>query len=162
VARLSAGLLLYRRSPGGDLEVLCVHPGGPLWRRRDAGAWSIPKGEVEGDDAFLSTAEREFAEELGTPPPPGPRLDLGEVTQRGGKRVRAFAVAGDLDPDTVRSAPVSLEWPRGSGRVLTFPEIDRAAWFSLATARAKLLEAQATFVDRLAAALGEAPTGGGS
>jgi len=117
---LSAGLLVHRTT-GGVLEVLLVHPGGPLWRNRDDGAWSIPKGEVEGDADLAATADREFAEELGTDPPTGPRIDLGEITQRGGKHVRAWAVAGDLDVTTVRSNTFEIEWPRGSGRIRSFP-----------------------------------------
>jgi predicted NUDIX family NTP pyrophosphohydrolase len=149
---LSAGLLVHRTT-GGVLEVLLVHPGGPLWRNRDDGAWSIPKGEVEGDADLAATADREFAEELGTDPPTGPRIDLGEITQRGGKHVRAWAVAGDLDVTTVRSNTFEIEWPRGSGRIRSFPEIDRAAWFTVAAARSKLLEAQGAFLDRLTQAL---------
>jgi predicted NUDIX family NTP pyrophosphohydrolase len=151
----SAGLLLYRlpdrgrpvRPPG--LEVLLVHPGGPLWRRKDEGAWSIPKGEIEPGDEPRSTAEREFTEELGLRPPPGPRIDLGEITQRGGKRVRAWAVAGDLDVTEIHSNTFEMQWPPGSGRTLAFPEVDRAGWFSVAEARVKLVDAQAGFLDRL-------------
>jgi len=151
----SAGLLLYRSGDrGGEgLEVLLVHPGGPLWRRKDGGAWSIPKGEVEPGDEPRATAEREFTEELGVPPPPGPRIDLGEVTQRGGKRVRAWAAAGDLDVTQIRSNTFEMRWPPGSGRTASFPEIDRAAWFSVAEARVKLIDAQAAFLDRLRRAL---------
>jgi predicted NUDIX family NTP pyrophosphohydrolase len=150
---VSAGLLLYRRTVEGALEVLAVHPGGPFFQSRDDGVWSIPKGEVEADADVEATAEREFAEELGSPPPTGPRFDLGQITQRGGKRVRAWAVAGDLDPATVSSNTFELEWPRGSGQVSAFPEIDRAAWFTLAEARGKLIEAQTPFLDRLRQAL---------
>jgi len=150
---VSAGLLLYRQTVDGVLEVLAVHPGGPFFQTRDDGAWSIPKGEVESDGDVEATAEREFAEELGTPPPPGPRIDLGQITQRGGKRVRAWAVSGDLDPTTVSSNTFELEWPRASGQVVAFPEVDRAAWFTVAEARRKLIEAQTAFLDRLVAAL---------
>ena len=150
---VSAGLLLYRVTVEGVLQVLAVHPGGPFFQTRDDGVWSIPKGEVEADADVEATAEREFAEELGSDPPAGPRLDLGQITQRGGKRVRAWAVAGDLDPTTVSSNTFELEWPRGSGQVSSFPEIDRAAWFSVAEARGKLIEAQTPFLDRLVAAL---------
>src|SRR5450755_3349876 len=125
--RVSAGLLVYRMTGSGDLQVLIVHPGGPLWKKKDDGAWSIPKGEIEGDDDLLVTADREFAEELGMAPPPGPRLDLGEITQKGGKHVRAWAVAGDLDAAVAVSNSFEMEWPRGSGRIRAFPEIDRAA-----------------------------------
>lgn len=155
---MSAGLLLYRQSPDSVLEVLAVHPGGPFFGNRDEGAWSIPKGEVEGDGDAEATADREFAEELGTAAPPGARIDLGQITQRGGKRVRAWAVAGDLDTTTVSSNTFELEWPRGSGQMASFPEVDRAAWFTVAEARRKLIEAQTPFLDRLLAAL---DTGGG-
>jgi predicted NUDIX family NTP pyrophosphohydrolase len=157
---VSAGLLVHRSTGGGVLEVLLVHPGGPLWSHRDDGAWSIPKGEVEGDGDPAATADREFAEELGSPPPTGPRIDLGSITQRGGKRVRAWAVAGDLDVTAVRSNTFEIEWPRGSGRIRSFPEIDRAAWFTVAAARPKLIEAQGAFLDRLTLALdGHTPGG---
>jgi predicted NUDIX family NTP pyrophosphohydrolase len=150
---VSAGLLLYRIPPDAPFEVLIVHPGGPLWAHKDDGAWSIPKGEIEGDDEPAATADREFAEELGTAPPPGPRIDLGQITQRSGKVVRAWAVSGDLDVTLVRSNTFELEWPRGSGQLRSFPEIDRAAWFSVAGARLKLIEAQTPFLDRLTLAL---------
>ncbi len=150
---VSAGLLVHRTTASGVLEVLLVHPGGPLWRNKDDGAWSIPKGEVEGDGDPAATADREFAEELGSHPPTGPRIDLGQITQRGGKRVRAWAVAGDLDTTTVRSNTFDIEWPRGSGRIRSYPEIDRAAWFTVDGARGKLLEAQCAFLDRLTLAL---------
>jgi predicted NUDIX family NTP pyrophosphohydrolase len=147
----SAGLLVYRSpGPGGEvLEVLLVHPGGPLWQSKDDGVWSIPKGEIEAGDDPLATAEREFAEELGQPPPAGPRTDLGEVTQRSGKRVQAWAVAGEADVTEVRSNTFEMEWPRRSGQLQTFPEIDRAGWFTPAAARQKLNQAQVAFVDRL-------------
>jgi predicted NUDIX family NTP pyrophosphohydrolase len=149
----SAGILLYRRR-GDALEVLAVHPGGPFWARRDEGAWSIPKGEHRGDDA-LGVARREFAEELGSEVPEGPVLDLGEVRQRGGKVVRAFAVEGDLDPGSIQSNTFEMEWPPRSGRQREFPEVDRAAWFSLEVARKKLNPGQAELLDLLAARLGE-------
>jgi predicted NUDIX family NTP pyrophosphohydrolase len=150
---VSAGLLVYRVPPDGVLEVLVVHPGGPLWAHRDDGAWSIPKGEIESGDDPAATADREFAEELGMAPPEGRRIDLGQVTQRSGKRVRAWAVAGDLDVTVVHSNTFALEWPRGSGQVRSYPEIDRAAWFTVADARIKLLGAQTPFLDRLVQAL---------
>ena len=154
--KLSAGLLLYRRAPGG-IEVLLVHPGGPIWARRDAGAWSIPKGEVDEDEDedAAARAEVEFAEELGTRAPDGARLDLGEIRQKGGKRVRAWAAAGDLDAGTVVSNTFDMEWPRGSGVVRSFPEVDRAAWFSVDEARVKLLEGQRPLLDRLVEELGD-------
>jgi predicted NUDIX family NTP pyrophosphohydrolase len=140
MARRSAGILLYRRRDGG-LEVLLVHPGGPLWARRDAGAWSIPKGE--------------FEEETGQRPPEGDLVELGEVRQRGGKVVSAWAAPGDLDPAGIISNTFTLEWPPRSGARREFPEVDRAGWFDPATAREKLLAAQAELVDRLLAALGQ-------
>jgi predicted NUDIX family NTP pyrophosphohydrolase len=154
MARRSAGLLLYRRRDGA-VELLLVHPGGPLWAKRDAGAWSIPKGEVgEGEDP-RAVALREFEEETGHSPPRGELVALGEVRQRGGKLVTAWAAAGDLDPAAITSNTFTLEWPPRSGRRREFPEVDRAGWFDPATARDKLLAAQAELVDRLLAALGE-------
>jgi predicted NUDIX family NTP pyrophosphohydrolase len=153
VPRTSAGLLLHRHRDG-ELEVLLVHPGGPFWARKDAGAWSVPKGEYEPTEDPRAAARREFAEELGSPPPEGPALDLGEVAQKGGKRVRAWAVAGDLDVTTVVSNTFEMEWPPRSGRRQTFPECDRAEWFGLDAAAAKLLGAQRPFLDRLRRALG--------
>jgi predicted NUDIX family NTP pyrophosphohydrolase len=157
---VSAGILLYRLTAGREtggrvLEVLLVHPGGPFWARKDDGAWSVPKGEVDAGGDAAGTAEREFAEELGTAAPRGLRIDLGEVTQRGGKRVSAWAVHGDLDPTGARSNTFDMEWPRGSGQIRSFPEVDRAAWFTAATAVRKLLEAQRPFVDRLGRALAD-------
>jgi predicted NUDIX family NTP pyrophosphohydrolase len=153
MARRSAGLVLYRRRDGA-VELLLVHPGGPLWARRDAGAWSIPKGEVgEGEDP-RAVALREFEEETGHPPPRGELVALGEVRQRGGKLVTAWAAAGDLDPAAITSNTFTLEWPPRSGNRREFPEVDRAGWFDPATAREKLLAAQAELVDRLLAALG--------
>ena len=144
----SAGLLLYRRREG-RIEVLLGHMGGPFWARKDERAWSIPKGEhPEAEDA-LAAARREFAEETGTPPPDGPTLDLGEVRQSGGKRVTAWAVEGDLDPSAVKSNTFLLEWPPRSGRRQEFPEIDRAGWFDLDTARRKIVKGQVALVDRL-------------
>lgn len=154
MARRSAGVLLYRRTESG-MEVLLAHPGGPLWARRDAGAWSIPKGEYgEGEDP-RAAALREFAEETGVCLSPENALDLGESRQKGGKVVRAFAIEGDLDPAALVSNRIEIEWPPRSGRRLTVPEIDRAAWLAPALAREKLIEAQRAFVDRLEAALGE-------
>jgi predicted NUDIX family NTP pyrophosphohydrolase len=159
MARRSAGILLYRRC-GDGVEVLLVHPGGPLWARRDAGAWSIPKGEyTEGEDP-LAAALREFEEETGQRPPEAKMVALGEVRQRGGKVVSAWAAPGDLDPAAVTSNTFSMEWPPRSGRWREFPEVDRAGWFDPATAREKLLAAQAGLVDRLLAALGDDDAGG--
>jgi predicted NUDIX family NTP pyrophosphohydrolase len=149
VPRLSAGLLLYRRSSAGEIEVLLVHPGGPFWARKDEGAWSIPKGEYDEGDDPAARAEEEFAEELGLRAPPGPRHDLGEVRQAGGKRVRAWAVLGDLDARATTSNVFEMEWPPRSGEHRTFPEVDKAAWFSLDEARAKLLTGQLPLLDRL-------------
>jgi predicted NUDIX family NTP pyrophosphohydrolase len=150
VAKLSAGLLLHRGT-GEALEVLLVHPGGPFWARKDEGAWSIPKGEyLEGEDP-LAAARREFDEELGTPPPEGPLVDLGEVRQAGGKRVVAWALGGDLDVDEITSNTFEMVWPPRSGRLQSFPEIDRAGWFSVDDARVKLLSGQRPFLDRLVA-----------
>lgn len=151
----SAGILLYRWRDG-TLEVLAVHPGGPFWARSDEGAWSIPKGELDDDRDELAAARREFAEELGNPPPDGEAIDLGEVRQRGGKVVRAFALEGDLDTSTVVSNTVEVEWPPRSGRRLTVPEIDRAEWFSVDEARRRLNPAQVAFVEVLVERLGSA------
>lgn len=156
MAKTSAGLLLYRRvgaSPGA-FEVLLVHPGGPFWARKDTGSWSIPKGEYVDGEEPLEVARREFAEEVGSNPPDGAYVELGEVRQAGGKRVTAWAAEGDLDAAGVVSNEFEMEWPRGSGVVASFPEVDRAEWFDPATARDKLVGAQATFVDRLTDVLG--------
>jgi predicted NUDIX family NTP pyrophosphohydrolase len=153
VAKRSAGILLYRNARGGP-EVLLVHPGGPFWARKDAGSWSIPKGEyVDGEDP-QACALREFEEETGTRLPPGSLLDLGSVKQKGGKVVTAWAAEGDLDADLVRSNTFTMEWPPRSGRTAEFPEIDRAAWFEVDEAREKLVAAQAELVDRLVERLG--------
>lgn len=149
----SAGILLYRQGEGG-LEVLLVHPGGPLWARRDQGAWSIPKGEyVEGEEDPLAAARREFAEELGSPPPNSKAVDLGEIRQKSGKRVRGWALAGDLDTAHVSSNTFAMQWPPRSGRMQEFPEVDRAEWFGVSEARERINPAQAAFLDRLAEAL---------
>ena len=150
MAARSAGILLHR-TRGGVREVLLVHPGGPLWTRRDAGAWSVPKGEYDdGEDAFAA-ARREFEEELGLAPPDGPADDLGEIRQKSGKVVRAWALAGELDVGRVRSNKFELEWPPRSGRIQEFPEVDRAQWFELELAREKINPAQIALLDRLAA-----------
>jgi predicted NUDIX family NTP pyrophosphohydrolase len=152
VARQSAGILLYRPGDHGP-EMLLVHPGGPFWARRDAGAWSIPKGEYEAGDDPLACALREFEEETGTALEPGALTDLGSVKQKGGKVVRAWAAEGDLDVDAIQSNTFTMEWPPRSGRRAEFPEVDRADWFSPPAAREKLVAAQAAFVDRLLEAL---------
>jgi predicted NUDIX family NTP pyrophosphohydrolase len=146
-ARRSAGILLFRRSLG--LEVLLAHMGGPFWQRKDAGAWTIPKGEpLEGED-LLAAAEREFAEELGLPVPEGPRIDLGEVRQSGGKVVHAWAVEADLDPSAVQPGTFELEWPPRSGRVAAFPEVDRVAWLTPDRAAELILTGQRALLARL-------------
>jgi predicted NUDIX family NTP pyrophosphohydrolase len=143
----SAGILLYRRQ-GAAIEVLLVHPGGPFWRKKDLGAWSIPKGEyAEGEDP-VAVARREFEEETGMSVS-GDSVPLGEVMQRGGKRVIAFALEGDLDPERVRSNMFEMEWPPRSGRRQSFPEIDRAEWFAPEQAQEKILPAQRPFIARL-------------
>jgi len=146
--RLSSGLLLFRRREG-RLEVLLVHPGGPFWRRRDAGGWSLPKGEHEPNENSLSAARREFAEELGLPPPAGEAIELGAVKQPSGKLIHAWALAADIDVSQIQSNSFELEWPRGSGELRLFPEVDRAAWFDLATAREKLIAGQRPLLDLL-------------
>ena len=158
--KLSAGLLLYRR-PDGDLEVLIGHPGGPFWARKDDGAWSIPKGEyAQGEDPW-AVAQREFTEELGKPPPEGPHVEFAPVKQPSGKVITVFAVNGDLDLEGTFSNTFELEWPKGSGVVKEYPEIDRVGWFSVAEARSKLLKGQRPFLDLLTAAV-EAGEPGGS
>lgn len=152
--RTSAGILLYRRSPAGH-EVLLVHPGGPFWARRDEGAWSIPKGEHGEDDDPLACALREFEEETGTRLVPERVLPLGAVRLKSGKRVAAWAVEGDLDPAAIRSNTFEMEWPRGSGRMRAFPEVDRAGWFSPGEARRKLNPAQVDLLERLLVALSQ-------
>lgn len=153
MAKLSAGLLCYRAGPVGP-EVLLVHPGGPFWARRDRGAWSIPKGEVEPGEDPEAVAGREFAEELGQPPPAADRTPLGDVVQAGGKRVRAWAVPGDLDVTEVVSNRFEMEWPPRSGRRQSYPEVDRAAWFTLAEAGDRIVTGQRPLLERLAAELG--------
>jgi predicted NUDIX family NTP pyrophosphohydrolase len=148
---LSAGLLLYRR-PRGGLELFLAHPGGPFWRGRDLGAWTIPKGLVAPGEELLDAARREFEEETGIVPRE-PFLPLGSVRQKAGKVIHAWAWEGDADPAAIVSNTTSCEWPRGSGRLLTFPEVDRCAWFEPGAARAKLNPAQAELIDRLEAAL---------
>ena len=147
-ARRSAGVLLYRVRDG-RLEVLLGHMGGPFWARKDDAAWSIFKGECQEGEEPLAAARREFLEETGSPAPDGPPLPLGEVRESGGKRVTAWALAGDFDPADLRSNTFTIEWPPRSGRQSEFPEIDRVEWFDLATARRKLVRAQAAFVDAL-------------
>jgi predicted NUDIX family NTP pyrophosphohydrolase len=150
----SAGLLLYRRS-GHVLEVLLGHPGGPFWRNKDLGSWSIPKGLVSGEEAPLAAAEREFFEETGHRPR-GKSFPLGKARQPGGKIVHVWAMEGDWHPDELKSNVFEMEWPPRSGRRQSFPELDRAAWFTTSDARERILKGQAVFLDRLIAA---APAG---
>ena len=150
----SAGIVLYRRTGAGadvgaGVEVLLGHMGGPYWARKEAGAWTIPKGEVESGEEALAVAQREFEEEIGVAVPSGALTDLGEIRQRGGKTVQAWAVEGDLDATTIVSNTFELEWPPRSGRFQSVPEIDRAAWFDLDSARAVIVQAQRELLDRL-------------
>jgi predicted NUDIX family NTP pyrophosphohydrolase len=148
-SKQSAGILLYRKK-NGELEVLLGHMGGPFWARKDAGGWSLPKGEYEPDETPEAAARREFQEELGLPVPDGELVELGEVRQSGGKVVTAWALEGELDPELIVPGTFEMEWPKGSGRLQEFPEIDRAGWFDLAQARQKILKSQQPFLDRLA------------
>ncbi|OBA58693.1 NTP pyrophosphohydrolase [Mycobacterium sp. 1100029.7] len=148
--KLSAGVLLYRIRDG-VVDVLIAHPGGPFWARKDDGAWSIPKGEYSQDEDAWAAARREFLEELGLPVPAGPHIDLGAVKQPGGKVVTAFAVRGDLDVSAARSNTFELEWPKGSGTIREFPEVDRVEWFPVARARGKLLKGQRVYLELLMA-----------
>jgi len=148
LTRRSAGILLYRRT-GGVPQVLLVHPGGPFWSRKDAGAWSIPKGEYGDDEDAEACARREFEEETGTALPEGELSDLGTARQRSGKLVTAWAAEGDLDADAIVSNEFEMEWPPRSGRRQSFPEVDRAGWFGLDEAAEKLNPAQVVFLERL-------------
>ncbi|WP_330328979.1 NUDIX domain-containing protein [Streptomyces sp. NBC_00536] len=159
----SAGLFLFRRATGGGgggdgggggggdsaIEVLLGHMGGPLWERRDAGSWSIPKGEYLPDEPARDAARREFTEEIGLPPPEGAYLPLGEVRQASGKLVTVWAVEADLDPALMRPGTFTMEWPPGSGRTEEFPELDRVAWFAPASARGSMVVSQVPFLERL-------------
>jgi predicted NUDIX family NTP pyrophosphohydrolase len=149
----SAGILMYRRGDAGN-ELLLVHPGGPFWAKKDLGAWSIPKGEYAETEDALAVAQREFEEETGARPH-GDFLPLGEVVQPGRKIVTAWAIEGDFDPSTLRSNRFELEWPPRSGRKVSFPEVDRAEWFSPAEARQKILSGQREFIARLMKAIGK-------
>ena len=144
----SAGLLLFRHTDHG-LEVLLGHMGGPFFARRDAGAWTLPKGEYDPEESAWDAARREFREELGLPPPDGEAVPLGEVRQTGGKTVTAWAVEADLDPTSVEPGTFTMEWPPGSGHIQEFPELDRVEWIGLDRARDVIVKAQATFLDRL-------------
>jgi predicted NUDIX family NTP pyrophosphohydrolase len=147
--KVSAGIMVFRR-PGRGAEVLLAHPGGPFWKTKSDGVWSIPKGEFDPhQESPIDAARREFLEELGHPIPDGDVIELGEVTQKGGKSVVAFAVEGDLDPATIVSNTFTIEWPPTSGRTAAFPEIDRVEWFAVDAARGAINSAQAAFLDRL-------------
>src|SRR6185436_8884918 len=146
----SAGLLLFRRiSPESQVEVFLVHPGGPFWRKKDEGAWTIPKGEFIDDDDALAAARREFQEETGSEPPAGEYLPLKPVKQAGGKIVHAWAIEGDFDPTILRSNSFQCEWPPRSGLMQDFPEVDRAEWFAPEMARRKILAGQLPLIDQL-------------
>jgi len=149
VPRTSAGILLFRKRDAA-IEVLLAHMGGPRWQRRDDGAWSIPKGEYTPPEAALDAARREFTEELGLPAPAGELVSLGDAKQASGKIVTVWAVEGELDPTAIVPGTFRLEWPPRSGTLQEFPEIDRVAWFDMATARRKLVTGQRPFLDRLA------------
>jgi predicted NUDIX family NTP pyrophosphohydrolase len=153
----SSGILLYRNREDGETEFLLVHPGGPYWAKRDDAAWSIPKGGIEPEEDSREAALRELDEELGAGAPrlePGELIDLGSIRQRAGKVVDAWAAEGAFDPADLDSNTFAMEWPPKSGREVEFPEVDRAEWFDLATARRKVLPAQAEFLDRLLEHLG--------
>jgi predicted NUDIX family NTP pyrophosphohydrolase len=157
--RRSAGLLLYRWTSAGGIEILLAHPGGPLWAKRDAGVWTVPKGEFhEGEEAW-AVARREFEEETGHPVPDGAPTELGEIRQKGGKVVEAWALKGNLDPVTARSNTFPFEWPPRSGRWITIPEIDRVEWFAPDDARQRIKDTQTPFIDRLLDALDDRTTG---
>jgi predicted NUDIX family NTP pyrophosphohydrolase len=148
VPKRSAGILMYRRR-GDAVEVFLVHPGGPFWRRRDLGAWMIPKGEIEDhEDDPLAVAVREFAEETGTAPE-GPFTALGPIVQKGGKHVQAWACEGDLDARAIESSTFTMEWPAGSGKMAEFPEVDRAAWLTIEEATDKILPSQLPLLEEL-------------
>jgi predicted NUDIX family NTP pyrophosphohydrolase len=145
--KTAAGLLLYRRGSLG-VEVLLAHPGGPFWARKDLGAWTIPKGEIDPGEDPVAAARREFREEIGLDVS-GPVEPLGQIRQPGGKVVRIWTAEGDFDPSQLASNTFEMEWPKGSGKVRVFPEVDRAGWFELAEARRRILPGQAPFLDAL-------------
>jgi predicted NUDIX family NTP pyrophosphohydrolase len=161
VPRRSAGLLLYRRTLTGNVEVLLAHPGGPMWAKRDEGAWTVPKGEIEPDEEAdpYAVARREFEEETSHRPPDGEPIELGEVRQKSGKVVVAWALEGDLDPATARSNTFPLQWPSGSGRWITIPEVDRVEWLAPHEAGRRINPAQWPLVERLLERLGVAGPG---
>jgi predicted NUDIX family NTP pyrophosphohydrolase len=153
MAKQSAGILVYRRR-NESVEVLLGHPGGPFWAKKDVGAWSVPKGEVEDDEDLLAAAKREFSEETGKPVPEGEFLELGSFKRSGGKLIHAWAVEGDLDTGSIVSNTLQVEWPPKSGQQIEIPEIDRASWVPLTEAPAKLHKGQDVFIERLAEKLG--------
>jgi len=154
MTKRSAGILMFR-GHGPELQLLLVHPGGPFWARKDEGAWSIPKGEYEEGEEPLAVALREFEEELGTSAPSGDVIDLGELVQPSRKKITAFATEGDFDPSTLRSNTFEMEWPPKSGRMRSFPEVNRAAWFAPQEAREKILPGQRPLIDLLLARIAE-------
>jgi predicted NUDIX family NTP pyrophosphohydrolase len=153
--RRSAGILLYRRPANARVEVLLAHPGGPVWAKRDEGAWSVPKGEIEKGEDPWDVARREFEEETGHPAPDGEAIDLGEIQQKGGKLVVAWGLEGDLDPANAHSNTFPFQWPPKSGRWITIPEIDRVEWFEPDQARQRIKDTQVPFIDRLLVAIEE-------
>jgi predicted NUDIX family NTP pyrophosphohydrolase len=154
MAKRSAGILLFR-GRGAQLRLLLVHPGGQFWAKKNLGAWSIPKGEYEEGADALAVARREFEEELGAPAPAGDTIELGELVQPSRKVVTAYAIKGDFDPSRLKSNLFEMEWPPRSGRLQSFPEVDRAQWFTLDEAREKILPGQRPFIDRLLERLGQ-------
>jgi predicted NUDIX family NTP pyrophosphohydrolase len=154
MAKRSAGILLFR-GRGAQLRLLLVHPGGPFWAKKDLGAWSIPKGEYQEGQDPLAVARREFEEELGEPAPAGDAIELGELVQPSRKVVTAFAIEGDFDPSGFKSNLFEMEWPPKSGRLQSFPEVDRAQWFTPDEAREKILPGQRPFIDRMLERLGQ-------
>ena len=151
--RTSAGILLFRPR-AGRLEVLLAHPGGPFFRNRDAGHWTIPKGEADGDEGLIAVARREFEEETGHPAPDGDPIELGSIVQKGGKVVHAWGLEGDLDPAAAESNLFEMVWPPGSGQLQAFPEIDRVEWFDVDEARRRVKPTQIPLIDRLVDTLG--------
>jgi predicted NUDIX family NTP pyrophosphohydrolase len=154
MAKRSAGILLFR-GRGAQLRLLLVHPGGPFWAKKDLGAWSIPKGEYQEGQDPLAVARREFEEELGEPAPAGDAIELGELVQPSRKIITAFAIEGDFDPSGLKSNLFEMEWPPKSGLLRSFPEVDRAQWFTLDEACEKILPGQRPFIDRLLERLGQ-------
>jgi predicted NUDIX family NTP pyrophosphohydrolase len=155
-SRRSAGILLYRRVDDG-VEVLLAHPGGPIFAKRDEGYWTIPKGEIDPGEEPWDVARREFEEETGHPAPVGPAIDLGDITQKGGKVVVGWGLEGDLDPATAHSNTFPFQWPPRSGRYITIPEVDRVEWFAPDAARRKVKDTQIPLIDRLLAELDGRP-----